>query len=71
MASDKKQQKPTLSPLTGLTPQQEQAAMMLASGENLTAVARQLNLNRSTLYGKLTQRFNVSTTNNAKTTNKR
>lgn len=50
MASDKKQQKPTLSPLTGLTPQQEQAAMMLASGENLTAVARQLNLNRSTLY---------------------
>lgn len=50
MASDKKQQKPTLSPHTGLTPQQEQAAMMLASGENITAVARQLNLNRSTLY---------------------
>ncbi len=50
MASDKKQQKPTLSPLTGLTPQQEQAAMMLASGENISAVARQLNLNRSTLY---------------------
>ena len=50
MATDKKQQKPTISALTGLTPQQEQAATMLASGENLTAVARQLNLNRSTLY---------------------
>ena len=50
MTKNKTQQKPTLSPLTGLTPQQEQAAIMLASGENLTAVARQLNLNRSTLY---------------------
>lgn len=50
MAADKKQQKPTISPLTGLTPQQEQAAMMLASGSGITAVARQLNLNRSTLY---------------------
>lgn len=50
MANDKNKQKPTISPLTGLTPQQEQAAIMLASGKNLTAVARQLNLNRSTLY---------------------
>lgn len=50
MATSRKQQKPTNSPLTGLTPQQEQAAMMMASGENITAVARQLNLNRSTLY---------------------
>lgn len=50
MAKSRKQQKPTVSPRTGLTPQQEQAAIMLASGENLTGVARQLNLNRSTLY---------------------
>lgn len=50
MAKSRKQQKPTVSPTTGLTPQQEQAAIMLASGENLTGVARQLNLNRSTLY---------------------
>lgn len=50
MAKSRKQQKPTISPTTGLTPQQEQAAIMLASGENLTGVARQLNLNRSTLY---------------------
>lgn len=50
MTTSRKQQKTTISPTTGLTPQQEQAAIMLASGENLTAVARQLNLNRSTLY---------------------
>lgn len=50
MAKNKKQQNPTISPLTGLTPQQEQAAIMMASGESITAVARQLNLNRSTLY---------------------
>lgn len=50
MATDKKQQNPTLSPITGLTPQQEQAATMLASGESITAVARQLNINRTTLY---------------------
>jgi hypothetical protein len=48
--ANKKQQKPTLSPITGLTPQQEQAATMLASGDNISTVARQLNLNRSTLY---------------------
>lgn len=50
MAKSKTQQNPTLSPLTGLTPQQEQAAIMLASGKNISAVARQLKLNRSTLY---------------------
>ena len=50
MTKSKTQQKPTLSPLTGLTPQQEQAAIMLASGKNISAVARQLKLNRSTLY---------------------
>ena len=48
--TDKKQQKPTLSTVTGLTPQQEQACILLASGETITGVARQLNLNRSTLY---------------------
>lgn len=53
MAQNKNQQKPTTptrSTVTGLTPQQEQACIMLASGETLSAVARQLNLNRSTLY---------------------
>lgn len=50
MATSRKRQNPTISPLTGLTPQQEQAAIMMASGESMTAVARQLNLNRSTLY---------------------
>lgn len=50
MANNKSIQKPTLSAYTGLTPQQEQAAILLASGNNITAVARQLNLNRSTLY---------------------
>lgn len=41
--TDKSQQKPTekgnISPETGLTPQQEQAAMMLATGETITVVA--------------------------------
>jgi hypothetical protein len=50
MMANKKQQKPTLSPVTGLTPQQEQACILLASGENFTTVARQLKINRSTLY---------------------
>jgi hypothetical protein len=44
------QQNPTLSSVTGLTPQQEQACILMASGDSLTAVARQLKINRSTLY---------------------
>jgi hypothetical protein len=47
---NRKQQKATLSPITGLTPQQEQACILLAGGESYTNVARQLNINRSTLY---------------------
>ena len=39
-----------VSPATGLTPIQEQAAMLLASGESITAVADKLNLNRGTIY---------------------
>lgn len=35
---------------TGLTPIQEQAAILLASGETITAVAAQIGVNRSTLY---------------------
>ena len=35
---------------TGLTPIQEQAAMLLASGESITAVADKLSLNRGTIY---------------------
>lgn len=35
---------------SGLTPTQEQAAIMLASGESITSVAERLELNRSTIY---------------------
>lgn len=52
--SNRKQQKTTdlagVSHTTGLTPTQEQAAMLLASGETLTAVADKVNVNRSTIY---------------------
>lgn len=52
--SNKKQQKPTQKPMqnpnTGLTPIQEQAAVLMASGETLTAVADKLGINRCTLY---------------------
>lgn len=52
--SDKRQQKTAvlteINHQTGLTPTQEQAAMLLASGESLTAVAEKVNVNRSTIY---------------------
>lgn len=52
--ADKTQQNPTgkntVNPQTGLTPLQEQAAMMLATGETITAVAAKLNVNRCTIY---------------------
>lgn len=55
--SNRKQQNPTkaeakreVSTITGLTPIQEQAAILLANGENVTAVANKLNINRSTIY---------------------
>ncbi len=35
---------------TGLTPLQEQSAILLASGASITDVAEQLKLNRSTIY---------------------
>jgi len=41
---------PEVNGLTGLTPIQEQAAMLLASGETLTAVADKVNVNRSTIH---------------------
>ena len=47
---DKIQQNPTKNVVTGLTPQQEKACIMLASGESYTAVAEQLDINRGTLY---------------------
>lgn len=47
---NKIEQKTTISPITGLTPQQEQACILLASGENVTDVADKLSLNRGTLY---------------------
>ena len=46
----KNEQKETVSTMTGLTPQQEQACILLASGEGLTSVAEKLSLNRGTLY---------------------
>lgn len=36
--------------VTGLTPQQEQAALLLASGESVTDVASKVNVNRATIY---------------------
>ena len=47
---NKTQQKATINKVTGLTPQQEQACIMLASGESYTAVAERLDINRGTLY---------------------
>lgn len=50
MATNRMQQNPTETTLeSGLTPIQEQAAIMLASGENITSVSEKLNLNRSTI----------------------
>lgn len=55
--NNKKQQKatetaivPEVNALTGLTPIQEQAAILLASGDTITAVAEKISVNRSTLY---------------------
>lgn len=36
--------------VTGLTPQQEQAALLLASGESVTDVASKINVTRATIY---------------------
>lgn len=48
---DKTQQNLTnLTLVTGLTPQQEQAAVLLASGESVTDVASKVNVNRATIY---------------------
>lgn len=45
--TDKNQQYRTES---GLTPLQEQAAILLASGETITAISEKLDINRSTIY---------------------
>lgn len=45
-----KSEKVTISQYTGLTPTQEQAATLLASGVSVTDVAKQLDIARSTLY---------------------
>lgn len=47
---NKSEQNETISPATGLTPQQEQACILLASGESYTTVAQRLKINRGTLY---------------------
>ena len=41
---------PEVNTQTGLTPIQEQAAILLASGDSFTAVAEKVSVNRSTLY---------------------
>ena len=47
----KRQQNSTQSTLvTGLTTQQEQAALLLASGESVTDVAEKVSVNRATIY---------------------
>ena len=43
-------QKLTVSPVTGLTPQQEQACILLASGDCFTVVSEKLGVTRYTLY---------------------
>lgn len=51
MEINKTQQNSTEATLeSGLTPIQEQAAIMLASGDSTTSVSERLNLNRSTIY---------------------
>lgn len=45
--TNKNQQNRTKS---GLTPIQEQAAILLASGETITAISEKLDINRSTIY---------------------
>ena len=47
---DKIQQNATKSADTGLSSIQEQTAILLASGESITAVAGKMNVNRSTIY---------------------
>ena len=48
---DKCEQKSTqLTQVTGLTPAQEQAALLLASGESVTDVAEKVNVTRATIY---------------------
>lgn len=48
--NNKKGQDATINKATGLTPQQEQASIMLASGSSLADVANKLGINRKTLY---------------------
>lgn len=47
---DKIKQKTTVSDITGLTPLQEDAAILLAAGTSITDVCKRLELNRTTLY---------------------
>lgn len=47
---NKSEQNQTISTESGLTPLQEQAATLLASGKNISAVAEELSLNRGTIY---------------------
>ena len=44
------EQNQTISTESGLTALQEQAATLLASGKNISAVAEELSLNRGTIY---------------------
>lgn len=46
----RKQTKEGVNGETGLTPNQERAAIMLASGKGITAVSEELGINRQTIY---------------------
>ena len=47
---NKSLQKLTVSPVTGLTPEQEQACIMLAAGDSISDVASKVGVARITLY---------------------
>ena len=50
VAMNRNQQNQTILTASGLTPLQEQAATLLASGKNISEVAEELSLNRGTIY---------------------
>ena len=50
MSSSKQYKTEVRNEITGLTPQQERAAIMLASGSSVVSVAEELNISKGTIY---------------------
>ena len=50
MSSSKQYKTEVRNEITGLTPQQERAAIMLASGNSVVSVAEELNISKGTIY---------------------